>query len=95
MFRRQFVKMATLAGAGGLTALGAVAAEKQTVTFRIQGFSCVTCAVGLDALLERCTGVVRATSSYEDAKTTIVFHPALVTEASLRASIAEMGFHAQ
>jgi Cu+-exporting ATPase len=96
MFRRQFIQLATLAGAGGLSAIGAMAAaEKKTVTYRIHGFSCITCAVGLDVMLERQKGVVRAESNYQDTKTTIVFHPQLVTEGALRASIAEMGFHAE
>ena len=64
------------------------------MTYRIQGFSCVTCAVGLDVILEQQKGVVRAKSSYNDARTTIVFHPESVTESSLRALIAEMGFRA-
>jgi anaerobic selenocysteine-containing dehydrogenase len=96
MFRRQFIQLATLAGAGGLSAIAAMAAaEKKTVTWRIQGFSCITCAVGLDVMLERQKGVVKAESSYQDAKTTIVFHPGLVTEAALQASIAEMGFRVE
>jgi anaerobic selenocysteine-containing dehydrogenase len=96
MFRRQFIQLATLAGAGGLSAIGALAAsEKKTVTWRMQGFSCITCAVGLDVMLERQKGVVKAESNYQDAVTTIVFHPQLVTEAALKASIAEMGFHAE
>jgi anaerobic selenocysteine-containing dehydrogenase len=96
MFRRQFIQLATLAGAGGLSAVGALAAsEKKTVTWRVHGFSCITCAVGLDVMLERQKGVVRAESSYPDAKTTIVFHPGLVTEAALQASIAEMGFRVE
>lgn len=93
MIRRQFIQMATLAGAGGLAALAA--AETRTVSYSIQGFTCITCAVGLDVLLERQKGVVRATSSYPDARTTIVFHPQLTTEAALKSSIAEMGFRAE
>lgn len=95
MFRRQFIQRITFAGVGSLAALSAVAAEKKTVTYRIQGFSCITCAVGLDVMLERRKGVVRAESSYQEATTTIVFHPQMVTEASLKACIAEMGFHAE
>jgi anaerobic selenocysteine-containing dehydrogenase len=96
MFRRNFIQLITLAGAGGLSTLGAIAAsESKTVTYRIAGFSCVTCAVGLDTMLERQNGVVRAKSSYSDAKTTIVFHPEQVTESSLKAFIAEMGFRAE
>lgn len=93
MFRRQFIQLATLAGVAGLSAFAVT--EKKTVTYRIQGFTCVTCAVGMDVLLQREKGVVSATSSYPDATTTIVFHPELVTEASLKATIAEMGFHAE
>jgi anaerobic selenocysteine-containing dehydrogenase len=94
MFRRNFIQLVTLAGAG--TAFGAMGnGESKTVTYRIQGFSCVTCAVGLDVMLERQKGVVRAKSSYGDAQTTIVFHPDLVTEPLLKAFIAEMGFRAQ
>jgi anaerobic selenocysteine-containing dehydrogenase len=95
MFRRQFIQMITLAGASSVAAMTAVAAEKKTVTYRIRGFSCITCAVGLDVMLERQKGVVRAESRYKEATTTIVFHPEMVTEASLKASIAEMGFHAE
>ena len=53
MFRRKFIQMMTLAGAGCVAALSAVAAEKKTVTYHVKGFYCVTCAVGVDALLER------------------------------------------
>ena len=96
MFRRQFIQLATLAGAGGLSAIGAMAAaEKRSVTWHIQGFSCITCAVGLDVMLERQKGVVKAESNYQDAKTTIVFHPGLITEAALQTSIAEMGFRVE
>jgi copper chaperone CopZ len=93
MFRRQFIQMATLAGAAGLSAFAAT--EKKTVTYRIQGFTCVTCAVGLDVILEREKGVVSAKSSYPEAKTTIVFHPELVTEDALKAAIGELGFHVE
>jgi Cu+-exporting ATPase len=94
MFRRNFIQLVTLAGAG--RAFGAIGGgETRTVTYRIQGFSCVTCAVGLDVMLERQKGVVRAKSSYADATTTVVFQPESVTESALRASIAEMGFRAE
>jgi copper chaperone CopZ len=94
MFRRNFIQLVTLAGAGrAFAAIGD--GESKTVTYRIQGFSCVTCAVGLDVMLQRQKGVARAKSSYNEAKTTIVFHPELVTESSLKAFIAEMGFRAE
>lgn len=95
MIRRKFIQMMTLAGAGGVAALSAVAAEKKTVTYHVKGFYCVTCAVGVDAVLERQKGVVKSQSDYEAATTTIIYRPELVGEDQLKASIAEMGFHAE
>jgi copper chaperone CopZ len=95
MFRRQFIQMMTLAGAGSVAALSAAAAEKKTVTYHVKGFYCPTCAVGVDALLERQRGVVKSQSDYSGATTTITYHPGLISEDQLKASIAEMGFHAE
>ena len=95
MIRRQFIQLLSLAGAGSVAALSAVAAEKKTVTYHVKGFYCITCAVGVDALLERQKGVVKSHSDYNAATTTVTFHPGLVSEKELKASIAEMGFHAE
>ena len=55
MQRRRFIQMATLAGATGLAAVetAMAAGERTRVTFHVKGFSCPTCAVGLDTLLMR------------------------------------------
>lgn len=97
MFRRQFTQLIALAGAGGLAAIGAAEAGKdqKMVTYRVKGFTCVTCAVGLEVLLQRQKGVVWAKASYPDATVMIRFDPKSVTEASLKSSIAEMGFRAE
>lgn len=95
MIRRQFIQRMTLAGAGALAALSAAAAEKRTVTYRVKGFYCVTCAVGVDALLEKHKGVVKSRSDYQAATTTVTYRPELVNENELKACIAEMGFHAE
>ena len=64
MIRRQFIQLATLASVIGLTAIGAVAAETRAITYHVKGFSCITCAVGLDTMLARHKGIVRSKSSY-------------------------------
>jgi copper chaperone CopZ len=93
MFRRQFVQFITLAGAGSLTAAaGLGATESKTLTYRVRGFSCVTCAVGLDAMLQRQRGVKSSRSSYPEGKVVVVFDPKEITDTSLRAFIAETGF---
>lgn len=103
MIRRQFLKLATLTGATGLVSFGALdAVEKkteaathlpiQTVDWNITGFTCVTCAVGLETMLRPQKGVVSVVASYPRAHVTIHFHPDLITEASLRSFIADLGF---
>lgn len=93
MFRRQFVQLISLAGAGSLTATVAEAASgARTVTYRVKGFSCITCAVGLDAMLQRQKGVTWSRSSYPDGIVVIKFHPEEVTDNALRLFIAETGF---
>jgi hypothetical protein len=93
MIRRQFIQFVTLAGVGGLTAIGAVKAdETKTVTYRIKGFSCITCAVGLDTMLARHKGIVRSKSTYPEGIAIIDFHPSLITESSIKGFISEMGF---
>ena len=92
MIRRQFIQLATFAGVG-LTAIGAAkAVETRTVTYRVKGFTCITCAVGLDTMLSRHKGIVESHSTYPEGIVTIDFHPSLIAESSIRDFISEMGF---
>jgi len=95
MLRRRFLGIAAVLGAGSLAARGVEAAERKTVVFGVKGFTCVTCAVGLETLLRREEGVVSARATYPDGLATIVFHPKVVSEAALLGSIAQMGFSAE
>ena len=95
MIRRKFLSLATLAGAGSLAAIEGVAlTERRTVTFRITGFTCITCAVGLETLLEKEKGVIHAKASYPENVTTITYNPAHTSEAALADFIASTGFKA-
>jgi Cu+-exporting ATPase len=92
MFRRNFIQRITLASAG----IGVASArENKTVAYYVKGFSCPTCAVGLDTLLRQQKGVLQSQSSYPAAITVIKFDPHLVTEISLKALIADLGFTAE
>ena len=90
MFRRKFVQLIGAGSLAGIPAVGAVGTH--TVKYRVKGFSCVTCAVGLDAMLQRQKGVASSQSSYPDGLVVVKFDPREITDASLRAFIAEMGF---
>ena len=93
MLRRQFVQFLAVFGTGSVAAIGAAGAKgTKTVTYLVKGFSCVTCAVGLDTMLQKQKGVASSKSTYPDGIVTIKFDPQEVTEKSLKELIGEMGF---
>jgi len=96
MQRRRFLQFLSLAGAGTFAAIEIphAHAATRTVTFGVQGFTCPTCAVGLETMLRQQKGVRWAEASYPDARVVIRYNPASVTEADLKGFIAELGFTA-
>lgn len=93
MFRRHFMQAITFASGSALAAVQAQPANyKKTVTFHVKGFTCITCAVGLETLLRQQKGVLHAEASYPKANVVIEYNPAIVAEASLKGYISEMGF---
>lgn len=93
MFRRHFVKRLALGSAASFSGTGMIqAVEKKTVTYCVKGFTCITCAVGLETILRKQKGVLRAEASYPKQTVVIDFDAAVVTEKSLKACIGEMGF---
>jgi Cu+-exporting ATPase len=93
MLRRKFFKVVTMATTGVLAPLQAVAAEpKKVVTYHVRGFSCVTCATGLDTMLRRETGIVSSSSTYPEGVATIGFDPDKTTESQIKEFIAGLGF---
>jgi copper chaperone CopZ len=97
MVRRQFIQCLTFAGTGaGIAAIAtAHANQNKMVTYQVSGFSCPTCAVGLDTMLRQQKGVVRSESNYAHATTVVEFDPKLTTDQSIKAFIQEMGFVAE
>ena len=96
MLRRRFIQFMTVAGAGGLAALETLeASDTKIVTYKVKGFTCITCAVGLETLLRQQKGVVWAKASYPEASATVKYQPTAVTEEQLKGFIAEMGFTAE
>ena len=54
--------------------------EGRMVAYGVKGFSCETCATGLEVMLRRQKGVVRASASYADARAVIGFDENLTSE---------------
>lgn len=93
MIRRKFIQGIACGLGAAEAAIGA--AKTKTVTYRIEGFSCVTCAVGLDALLKDQKGIVRSKSSYPDRTALIEYYPDLIDEEQIKSFIRELGFSAK
>jgi copper chaperone CopZ len=93
MFRRQFVQLLTALGASSVATIAAADAKgTKTVTYVVKGFSCVTCAVGLDTMLQKQKGVSWSKSTYPEGIVKVQFDPQEVTEKSLKSFIGEMSF---
>ncbi len=71
MFRRRFLQLVTMASVGSLAPLEAMAASQQTVTYFVKGFSCITCATGLDTMLSQQKGITSSKSTYPEGKVTV------------------------
>lgn len=93
MIRRQFIQGIACGLGAAEAAIGA--AKTKSVTYRIEGFTCVTCAVGLDALLKDQKGIVRSKSSYPDRTAVIEYNPDQIDENRIKSFIQELGFQAK
>jgi copper chaperone CopZ len=101
MIRRKFLQLVALSGAGALAPIGAIAGaasasdatvKGKTTVFQVRGFSCITCAVGLDTMFNRTKGILSSHSTYPEGKVTVRFDPGALNEAAVRAVITDAGF---
>jgi copper chaperone CopZ len=93
MFRRRFLQIATMASVGGLVPLETTAAGAgKTATFHVKGFSCITCATGLDTMLGREKGINSSKSTYPEGKVTVSFDPGKTSEQAIIKFITVLGF---
>ena len=108
MIRRKFLQIAAFTGATTLVSVGALEAlerhgtqdnpdahETESVAWHVKGFTCITCAVGLETMLRQQKGVVSASATYPSASVTIQFQPRIVSKSELRSYISELGFTVQ
>jgi copper chaperone CopZ len=93
MLRRKFFQVMTIATTGALTPLEAIpATPKKVATYYIRGFSCITCATGLDTMLHQQKGITSSSSTYPQGVATIGFDPNQITETQIKDFIAGLGF---
>ena len=94
MLRRQFIQAIALSSAGALSPVESIAASgpRTTLILQVKGFTCITCAVGLDTLLAKKKGILSSHSTYPEGKVTVVFNPKESSDLVIREFIAGMGF---
>jgi copper chaperone CopZ len=92
MDRRKFICGIGAGSAAAGVALGAGPTENRSVAYKVKGFTCVTCAVGLEVMLRGLKGVTRAKASYPEAKVEIGFDGGFTSEKVIKEFIEKCGF---
>jgi copper chaperone CopZ len=93
MFRRRFLQLATMASVGGLAPLeGMAAGPSKTLIYMVKGFSCITCATGLDTMLSQQKGITSSKSTYPEGKVAVGFDPKKTNEQAIVSFITSLGF---
>ena len=94
MIRRDFMHLIALTGAGALNPLESAAPSgpRLTWSFDVKGFTCITCAVGLDTLLGKERGILSSRSAYPEGRVTVALNPHETSVAAVQAFIEQLGF---
>lgn len=102
MDRRGFLTRVAVGLAGASVGIGgtkaclhlgeASARGTRNVAYQVKGFSCITCATGLEVMLRQEKGVVRASTTYPEARVIVGFDETLTSEDKLKDFIASCGF---
>ena len=96
MRRRSFIQ--TLAGSGAGVALLKLGSpdkrltENASVAWTVKGFTCVTCAVGLQTILEKHEGIARVKAEYPSGKVEIGFDSNAIETREIKRLIEGAGF---
>ena len=62
------------------------------ITLTIQGMECPNCAMKLEGLEDKLTGVLRAEASYQKGLMTVEYNEAQVSEAQIQAAVQRLGY---
>ncbi len=62
------------------------------ITLTIQGMECPNCAMKLEGIEDKLTGVLRAEASYQKGLMTVEYNETLVNEAQIQAAVQQLGY---
>ena len=101
MDRRNFLCKVTASAAGGAVLRQPAKAaskqisghaETQRVKYAVKGFTCITCAVGLEVMLRGLKGVASASASYPENHVVITYDAHVIAEDKIMEFIRVCGF---
>ncbi|MFC5861422.1 heavy-metal-associated domain-containing protein [Acidicapsa dinghuensis] len=93
MIRRRFLQLVAISSAGALTSPEAISSTaRKTIVLKVKGFTCITCATGLDTLLGKEKGILSSHSTYPAGDVTVEYNAEASSEEAIRKFIAELGF---
>jgi Cu+-exporting ATPase len=94
MNRRKFLCQATTVPVLSCAGASASVTETRVVHYKVKGFTCITCAVGLETMLRQLKGVVKAKAkaAYPENTVAIGFDEKVITETAIRHFIQTCGF---
>lgn len=82
--RREFIHRISAAGATGLTVSATNSEETKIANFHVKGFTCITCAVGLEVVLREQKGIVRAKATYPEGKVVVGFDASITSDDAIK-----------
>jgi len=68
--------------------------QLETISLKISGMHCTSCALSIDGALEDLPGVSEAHTQYAQEKTTIAYDPQKVDQKAFIKAIKELGYTA-
>ncbi len=66
----------------------------QTLTLKIDGMHCASCAMNIDGELEDTNKILSVNTNYAKAQTVVEFDPSLISEQEIKDIILKVGYTA-
>lgn len=66
----------------------------QTITLKIDGMHCASCAMNIDGELEDTNKIVSVNTNYVKAQTVVEFDPQIISEQEIKDIILKVGYTA-
>ncbi len=93
MIRRKFLQLLAITSGSAFSSIDALAsALRKTLVLQVKGFTCITCATGLDTLLGKEKGIYSSHSTYPEGRVTVEYNPDVSSEKAIREFISGLGF---